>query len=515
MSQFAAAFGRYNPFTRVATELDAAGRIRALPHRDLYAVLESYYLMNDVYEATARRLLALGVTPQSIQGLRNPAFRAVEFYPATVWPGEVHRALPILTTNKAIHPAIQQLWVWSNWQVKKQLAARWFALFGDMFIKVAERPDPDPQERRVFLQVLDPRHVTAFSADERGFLQQCRLDTFVDAATSRENGEWLTEVWTKTTFQQWRHNFGPDTPLESLNRPTVSQENSLGFIPIAWSPFRDIGKQRGLGVFTLEIEKIDEANRLASRLHRMLFRHNKPIWALEANGVDAAGRPLPAPRLIGGEGPGQGGVATETLSLGDDALVRLPGQTKLSTLIPNLDYASALAILQDHIVELERDLPELRYSRVLEFSQVTGAAVRYMLSDAIDRAIEVRGNAESALLRANQMALTIGSLAQIPGFRDIGSFRDGDFVHRFKERPIIPMSEVEQAQAAAMWKGAGLPLAIYLKREGWTDEEIAELHAERDAEAARETTQQPAPQPAPQAGVLPPEQAVQTESAAT
>src|SRR5690606_6764414 len=109
---------------------------------------------------------------------------------------------------------------------------------------------------------------------------------------------------------------------------------------------RDVGDLRGRGAFFHTLDKIDEANRMVTRLHQMLFRYNKPTWVLAATGTDEDGRPLPSP-VINGVSP------SGTADVADDDLLRLPGQTTLTSLVPDLNYADALQILQDHMLELE------------------------------------------------------------------------------------------------------------------------------------------------------------------
>jgi hypothetical protein len=125
----------------------------------------------------------------------------------------------------------------------------------------------------------------------------------------------------------------------------------------------------------------------------------------------------------------------------------LPGMAKLESLVPNINYEAALKILQDDMMELERDLPELAYARISEQGggDLSGRAIRFMLTPAIDRALEARGNAEAALVRANQMALTIGAAAGL--FRGVGTYDAGDFDHSFAARPVITVSEEEEAAA--------------------------------------------------------------------
>jgi hypothetical protein len=93
------------------------------------------------------------------------------------------------------------------------------------------------------------------------------------------------------------------------------------------------------------------------------------------------------------------------------------GNTTLKQLVPNINYEAALHVLQDHMIELEGDLPELVLYRMSDGRDLSGRAVRLMLQPAIKRVEEARGNAESALMRADQMALTMGQNAGLWGHR--------------------------------------------------------------------------------------------------
>jgi hypothetical protein len=236
-----------------------------------------------------------------------------------------------------------------------------------------------------------------------------------------------------------------------------------------------------VGCYTPALDKIDEVNRMATRLHQMLFRHNRVLWALRANMVDATGRPMPAPVIPKN--------TDDEVELGGDLMLRLPGNSTLEPIIPAINYSDALAILQDYMLELEKDMPELAYYRLREMGELSGVAVRFLLSDTIDRALEVRGNAEAALVRADEMALTIGDRAglwQAPT-GSVGTYEAGDFEHTFAKRDIFPLSGQEVAQTMLTYTQAGVPTPLAAKRAGWNDEEVAELE---EAAGAQEEQRQ-------------------------
>jgi len=237
--------------------------------------------------------------------------------------------------------------------------------------------------------------------------------------------------------------------------------------------FQDIGERRGIGCFVHALDKIDEANRQATRLHQILFRYNKPTNAVSANAMDPSGKPLPPPTITGREGSDSS--KGDALKLGDDDLFLLPGMSKLEQMVPSLNYADALAILNAQMQELARDLPEILYYELTEKGDLSGVALRTMLQPAIDKVIEARGNAEPALVRANQMALTIAGVHGLDGFSNLGEFESGDLTHTFAEREVIPMSPNEKAELITSQVAAGMPLVTAMKLNGFNDEQIQEM----------------------------------------
>lgn len=476
----AAAWWNYVTVSLTRTEKQA-------PWRNQYQVLEAYYNNNGLYEVLAQILKALNTDEAAIKPLRNPAFRVVEFYAAKLWPGTLPEALPIEAKKEIIIPAIQQIWQWSNWNIEKQTAARWFANLGDMFIKVATKGQP---VNRVFLQNIKPQYVTDFDADERGYLTYVRLD--VPQTRRNEEGKLEsythTEVWNKESYRLWEHKHGADMAIESLGTPTAEAALStfgIDFVPVVWVPFRSVGDKRGVGAFTQQLDKIDEANRQATRLHQILFRYNRALWVLTANSKDAAGRPLPPPK-IGGQSTAPGEMGK--MDVGDDSILGLPGMSDLDSLIPDIKYDEALNILNAQLDEVRADLPELAYFQLRDAGELSGRAIHLLLGDAIDRLIEARGNGESGIIRAQQMALTMGQKAGLEKFKNIGSYEAGDFEHKFVERDPFPLSVHELAETAKLMTDGGFPLMTAARFARFSKEQMKELEKDREEQQANDAT---------------------------
>lgn len=482
MASLIGAFNSYSAYWNYVTLTSQRRSDQAASWADQYNFLRAYVLSNGLYDVLRSTLSGIGMPKESLRPLRNPAYRVVSFYSAKLWPGTLPSALPIDTENERITEPIEQLWQWSNWASEKQSVARSFPMYGDMFLKVATKSEGS-RVSRVYLQNLEPQTVTDFSADERGFLTYVRID--VPQVRRKEDGKTepytLTEVWDKSaqTFRLWEHKKGVAADMGQLGSPSDEQPFSIfgvDFIPIVWQPFIHVGDERGMAAITPSLDKIDEANRQATRLHQMLFRYNKPLWAASAGGMDASGRPLPPPRLNSSDGT--------ALELSDDPatddVVRLPGATALNALVPSINYASALDVLRDQMSEIRRDLPEMTYSELQERTDLSGVAIRYLMEAAIDRLIEARGNAEAALIRAQQMALTIGQAVNL--WSGLGSYDNGDLEHSFASRPVLTLPEMERAGIVQTYVSAGLPISTATRRAGWSEIEREEMKGEQQQE---------------------------------
>jgi hypothetical protein len=490
------------------------------PHRELQAALWALYEQSGVYDDASLTLAAQGTTAEPLRALRVAAHRSVEFFVSTIWPGVLPDALPIEVDeggNAAIVPAIEQVWQWSNWSSQKQVFVRKAAAMGEAFVKVATRPD----NSRVFFQLIDPRHVLDFDTDERGFLTWIRIDVPLAQRTG-DKVKLLTrtEVWDRRvlagvaadgvlemggTLRVWEHDKGDEPDLDRLGPPIERRplaDFGIDFIPIVQCQWQDRGEQHGAGAYVHAVEKLLEADRAVSRLHQQQYRANTETWVLEAAGrVDSLGREIPPPQV-----DGLSGSSTRDdgrVQVGDSRLVRVPSGWTMQPKIAPINYADALAIANAHVQEVRRDLPELAYFDATELgANASGRARRIHLAPAIDRALEARANCEEALIRLNQMALTIGQNAGLALFRNLGTFEKGAFAHRFAKRDVLPPDRLEEAQAdlaeaqALVQQMALLMSAppVLLERAGYTPEQVATILAERNAAQA-------APQPQPQGAV--------------
>lgn len=397
--------------------------------------------------------------------LRTVVNRSVEFYASKMMPGD---KITTLAKNTAIQAAIEDVLRVSNFQANKPAMLRHLALYGDQFTRVRGELD------KVYMEDIKPRYVTGFTEDSRGFLTSLRIDipTFDEAGGT----VMYTEYWTLDGLAVWQGYHNRATSIDQLGEPrefTPLAAFGIDFIPVVHTKFKNTGDNRGQSCVYHALDKIYEANRLATRLNDLQFRHNKPIWAALANSVDKDGRPMPAPR-IKVSGNGANATATEEEKetvLGD--VVYMPGASTLQPLIPSINYEHALAILNAQMEELEEDLPELRYYSIRDSGQLSGEAIGKLLGAAVDRALEARNNFTESLKRINMMALTIGIFLGIyPA--TLGTFDGGSFEHDIVIDAMFGETLEKRAATLKTLTDAGVPLPVAMKETGFSDEQITQ-----------------------------------------
>jgi hypothetical protein len=508
----AASPGESAAFAAAQAAIGSIGR--SISATEMYGRLESAYYNGQTFDDIIAYIeRAMGANaPRRVKALRSPAFRVVEFYAGHIWPGEsLDEAFTFQTGGSALEKAIRQVWTWSNFGAKRSMFARRYAMLGNLFIGVRQSPD----KSRVFFRYLDPRWVTRhlFDDQDRGYLTYARLDIPQERVDDKGDivNFWVTEIWDKQrdTYRRWEHEQGAEASPEAMGATTHSGSImslfGIDFIPIVHAQFRDDASGLGLGAYQLQLGKIDEANRLATELHAKLFRHNQPTFVVSANSVDKTGRAMPAPVIPGLEGyrqraanPGitygtngtqdtPGAVSTvDVINVGDEQWIYLPGNATIEDLIPKIAWGDALAVLVDYLGELAEDLPEMVYSQIKSMpGDASGQALRVRLMSAVDRANEARANVIPALIRANQMAITLGQNGNL--FDGLGDFASGRLDHTLSLLPVIPQNELEKLDAdgkraanAVVKDQAGWPRRTIFTEAGYTAPEADTMIGQRD-----------------------------------
>jgi hypothetical protein len=446
----------------------------------LYAKIDAYYDGNSVYDGPELHAYILGKGIEALKPIRDVANRSVEFYATKIIPGNVE----VVTDNNKLKEAIKQVLKWSNFDGQRTLFMRDLAKYGDLFLKMVVSDD------KVYFESIPCKYVKDFEENARGILQNIRIEIPQVDATGANI--YFVEYWQPDYFSTWISS-QPDVPLDQLGEPgEYGMTSALGidFVPFVHVKFKDVGHERGEGCFTHAMDKIDEANRQATNLAEMVFKNAEGVWVEQSQQFDKDGKPMaPAPIRD------RSGNITSNLQLSKNAFMQMPAGTELISTIPQINYEAVRNIANDMVVELEQDLPELKYYSLQAGAHLSGKAIGMLLAGAIDRAQEAGSNFKQALVRACQITLTMGIEGGVLD-SSLGSYVNGDFDHDFSFGQYFQPDSLDKATELGAMVTAGIELDVAMKIAGYSQEEIdAEMAAKKaaDALAAKKAAANPPP----------------------
>lgn len=368
-----------------------------------------------------------------IKPIYNPIARYTDLYVSQVFGGildmenasKADSAIPI-KADDAILQALIKLWKDSRWQDNKSLFVRQTAMKGDGILKVVE----DRTLGTVRMEVIPPGQIANCEFDNAGNVVAC---TIVQVRRDSDNAPAYIyeERITPESFSTFRDGSPYAFYQNALGEDVQTWDNDYGFVPIVTLQHKDIGKKWGATGFHNTINKIDGLNSLVSMLDKHIAVTVDP--PLVSKGTRA-------PELL-----------TLTNARGSRDVIHLDGDASLEELVSSVDILGSLEVIREYYKEIERDLPELTLSKAREMGQeISGVALRTINQDIIQHIQEVRGNYSGALVRAQQMAMYIGSQNGYKGYTQLGRRANLDeFTHEVKQKPVFTdsMSKVERIQA--------------------------------------------------------------------
>jgi hypothetical protein len=452
------------------------------------------YAVRWVYAENKRlyqRLHAWGLADYPMAAAWNPVPAVAGFYVANVLFGDLEIVAEQRPTvdggesseqeNEALVEAVGRVQEWSNFITLKQELVRAAAVFGDVVIKVAERTDGAGNVTGVYLQLLPVESIRYCRVDERGIVQEMRIDTprMTSIFGTAEREHVLVEIWRKSWvdddqggvrfYEVEGRQEVRDEELPAAVGAQTFGELGYDFVPLVWArcetPWWEMTDQ------------IDYYNLLARKSARL----NVPLGVVRANAMDSDGRPLPAPPIDNNR------LQATYQEVGDGAaaVMRLPGRTEFDWSNGPIDFAALHRDMEDVRLGVEESLPEYRVSKLDASTQIAAETLDMLLRQAGQRVLDMRGTLERALVRGQMMALTLGQQAGLPGFArdDIGNYEAADFGHGFVERDVFEPSPPTMAKTLKELVAAGMPVKLALVAAGF-GQAVVEAYDEAAAEQA-------------------------------
>lgn len=417
-----------------------------------------------------------------IRNIYNPSYRLGEFWKTHLWGGQLdleaqaEGALPIVTDNEALRPAIAQLWQWSNWQINKDIITLYGPILGDVGIKIVD----DTDKQKVYLKMVHPGTVYDIETDDFGnikayTIQEMRENPDLNA---KQDTVVYTEQVSRDGVDVVYRTFLNNVPYP-WNGVTAEWSEPYGFIPLVMIQHNNVGLDWGWS----------ELHALRSMIHEVDDRASKL--------GDQIRKMVEAPWLLSGVAkPGNSPTTSETTLSGQAALNRpQPGREELpivygpvgataTPLVSELNIADVTDSINHLLLNLEENCPELKISKLSEQAsgEKSGKALREARRGAATKVEQRRVSYDDGLVRAQQMAVAIGGFRNyFPGF-GLDSYAAGLLNHSIGPRPVFsndPLddTEIEQAfwSAANQAITAGVPLLTYLKLQNWSQEKIDEI----------------------------------------
>jgi hypothetical protein len=437
-----------------------------------------------------------------VRSVYSPAQRLGTFYQTHLMGGSIDplagdgsktpSALPITTDNAALRPAIARLWRDSNWQIKKNVLALQGTVNGDVGIEVVD----DPIKGRVYLEVVHAGKLSEIEYDPYGNVKgYCRIEQRADPDNDKRSAEYKEEVTRdgdSVVYQTYKNG-----SLYAWNGETAEWVQPYGFVPLVMVQHNNVGLDWGWSIYHSALPKIREVDDMASALGDYVRKMvNAPMLYNFSKGTAEVTVPQTPIASRTNLEPGRQTVP---------AIYVNQESAKGQPLVTELNITAVGERIRDLLTEIEEDYPELKVMKLQGASgDASGKALRYAQQPASTRTQTARANYESALIRAQQMAIAIGGYAGYDGYQgfNLDSYEAGKLDHSIGERSVFaidPLDRIEEDNAfwsaAKIATSAGYALELYLADQGWEQAKINKYltsKAEQEAKMQAQMQQQAA-----------------------
>lgn len=439
-----------------------------------------------------------------IRHIYNPTYRLGVFWQTHLWGGQLDpeagdgqgepSALPIQVGETAdeerLRAAIAQLWVNSNWSVKKDVLTLQGSMKGDIGLEVVD----DPLREKVYLRIVQPDVVKSVNLDDFGHVKGYVFELERDDPERPGRDVTYTEEVTRdgdlVVYRTYRNNSLYDWTDTDDGRG-AEWDVPYGFVPFVMLQHNDVGLDWGWSELHAGRGKFGEADDLASKLSDQVRKSVDSPWLF--SGVD---KPGSTPRTTSRDNETYQATssAADRPQPGREEVPALygPAEAKATPLVAPLDVSATVEYIQSLLEEIERDFPELRADIYTASGDASGRALRVARQQAESKVRMRREGYDQALVRAQQMAVAIGGMRGYFEGYNLESYEAGALDHSIGKRPVFaqdPMDDIEIEyefwRAAEQAQKVGVSLPAFLGRQGMTEAQIAEFMEE--IEAAPET----------------------------
>lgn len=422
-----------------------------------------------------------------IRNIEAPTSELVTFWQTHLYGGALDMdagdgtgtpsAIPILTDQQSLRPAIAQIWQWSNWATKKDTLALLGARDGDVGIRIID----DVRRKKVYLKLLDPMNVTSIELDPFGNVQGYTFEELRAHPTTGKScvyKEVVTRDGDNVLYQTQLDDmvFAWPGNEDAAGHPRAAWSEPYGFVPLVWLNHIDTETEFGLSELHAGLPIFRELDDIGSALDDQIRKAVNSPWLLAgvtdpkiAKKADPS-IPSATPTATNPE-PGRQ----------EQPLLYGPAGATATPLVFPLDIAGVNARVESLHGRLRSRYPELDEDAATSSGDASGRALRVMRQKAEVKVNLRRAVYDDATVRAQQMAVAIAGMRRLKGFTGftLDSYSSGALDHRIGARPVFAVSTLDEIEedtafwgAASQAVGAGADLAGYLKDKGWDTKRI-------------------------------------------
>jgi hypothetical protein len=366
-------------------------------------------LYDNVHAAWAPRLKASYGLPRDMRGCYNPGFRLGNFWGTHTWVGKLDpykqngrvadSACPILTENEAIRPALERLWRDSQWAINKELTARTGAVLGD----VALRVEDDTEAGKVRILPVNPATIAWAKPDYQGnvdayVIVERRRDPRFDPRTEDPGRQRSVEYQERVTRDGDTIYYETylDGEIYPWNGVSGKYEVRYGFVPLVLFPHMKALPDScwGWGEFQGAFAKAIETDRVASELHTQIRKSAHPKFFVAGTNPDPRGK-LTVPETESTREDPQPEAHELAMVYGGIGSTCVP-------MLYTLDIQFTSMEIQNQLMNLEKDYPELRYDSARATGDASAKALREVRKACESKVHGRRVVYDDALVRATR-----------------------------------------------------------------------------------------------------------------
>lgn len=411
-----------------------------------------------------------------IRSLYNPANRLGNFYASHLWGGALNPeakaegAIPIETEDETLRSAIAFLWKRSNFATLKDVIALRGTVEGDVILHVQD----DPDRELVTFERISPSTIVNLTKDGLGNVKAYVVEEQRQDPTSKSRSvTYRLEVSRDEDLVVYK-TFRNNNPFGWNGQP-AEWETPYTFVPLVHIQHLNVGLDWGWSELHPMRSKVSEIDDLASMVSDQIRKSVHPLWlmkGMEPTTISLTG----ASRVESGATDTRPEPGREELK----AIWNAPTDAEAEPMVAKLDLGAALTHIDNLLKELERDYPELQ-TDIWATGATSGRALRVARTRVEAKVHQRRESYDSGLVRLQMMGVAIGGWRGYSAFKgfNLDSYAKGDLNHSIGIRPVFtpdPMDQIEISHA--LWEAAktatesGASLRGFLKREGWSEEQI-------------------------------------------